>query len=203
MNDTYLTIKSAGKGLYREKGSRFISLAYPVKSLTEVKEIIERLHREYHDARHHCFAYMIGHERLIWRANDAGEPSGTAGKPILGVINSHGLTDILIVVIRYFGGTLLGTGGLINAYRTAAEDAIMNCEIIEAFICESFRLKFQYTFLNEVMKILKEEDILQSNHYFDIECSITISIRLSRKDAVINKLSAISGLAWEKIFQEN
>lgn len=203
MNDTYLTLRSAGKGLYREKGSRFISLAYPVKSLNEIKEIIERLRREYHDARHQCYAYMIGHERLTWRINDDREPSGTAGKPILGVINSYGLTDILIVVIRYFGGTLLGTGGLINAYRTAAENAIKNCEIIEAYVCESIRLKFQYNSLNEVMKILKEEDIRQFNHCFDIECSITISIRLSIKDAVINRLSAISGLKWEKVPPEN
>lgn len=203
MNDTYLTIRSVGKGLYKEKGSRFISLAYPVKSLNEVKEIVEKLHREYHDARHHCYAYIIGYERLLWRTYDDREPSGTAGKPILGVINSHGLTDILIVVVRYFGGTLLGTGGLINAYRTAAEEAIRNSEIIEAFVCEYLRLKFQYTSLNEVMRILKEENLQQSNHSFDNDCSLTISIRLSTKDAVLNRLSSIAGLTWEKVSQEN
>lgn len=198
MNDTYLTIKSSGQGFYREKGSRFISYAYPVKSADEAKEIVESLRREYHDARHHCYAYMIGHERLNWKVSDDREPSGTAGKPILGVINSHGLTNIIIVVIRYFGGTLLGTGGLINAYRTAAVDAINNCEIIEAYVYESYKLTFQYASLSEVMRILKEDNIHQTAHSYDNICSIIVSIRLSIKDTVLKKLSLISGLAWEK-----
>lgn len=199
MSDTYLTIKSVGKGLYREKGSRFISFAYPVRSETEAKEIIEGLRREYHDARHHCFAYLIGHEKLTWKISDDREPSGTAGKPIMGVINSHGLTNILLVVVRYFGGKLLGTGGLINAYRTAACEAVKNSEIVEAYVCESYLLKFQYSSLNEIIKILKEEKIQQISHSYDTECSLMVNIRLSIKETVFRKLSGINGLAWEKV----
>jgi len=130
-SDIYKTIKTPSQGIFRDKGSKFIAYAYPVHDQESVKSIIDNLRKEYHDARHHCFAYMIGYQRLVWRINDDGEPSGTAGRPILGQINSNLLTNILIVVIRYFGGTLLGVPGLINAYKTAAAEAIKNAEIIE------------------------------------------------------------------------
>ena len=129
--DSYRTIKTLSQGLYKDKGSKFMAFAYPVSEQESIKPIIDDIKKTYHDARHHCYAYMIGYQRQIWRANDDGEPSGTAGKPILGQINSAELTNILIVVIRYFGGILLGTSGLINAYKCAAADAISNAEIVE------------------------------------------------------------------------
>ena len=130
-SDTYLTIKNFAQGIYKEKGSTFISLAYPVRTVDEIKSILGETKKDHHSARHHCFAYILGQNREIWRSGDDGEPSGTAGKPILTQIRSHGLTNVLIIVVRYFGGRLLGTGGLINAYRSAAADAIKNFEIVK------------------------------------------------------------------------
>ena len=132
-SDTYLTIKAFSQGLYKEKGSRFIAIAYPVSTQEEIKSILENIRKEHHSARHHCFAWMLGQNRDTFRVNDDGEPSGSAGKPILGQINSFSLTNILIVVVRYFGGKLLGVSGLINAYRSAAESALINAEIIEMY----------------------------------------------------------------------
>jgi uncharacterized YigZ family protein len=193
-SDIYKTIKSSSQAIYKVKGSRFIANAYPVSEQASIKSIIESLRKEYHDARHQCFAYMLGHERLVWRVTDDGEPSGTAGKPILGQINSSGLTNILIVVIRYFGGTLLGVPGLINAYRSAAAEAINNSEIIECTVKNYYELTFPYETLNDVMKILKEESVGQSDQIFDIECSIRINFRLTAGDKIIGRLSRINGL---------
>jgi uncharacterized YigZ family protein len=193
-SDSYKTIKKISQGIFKDKGSKFIAYAYPVSDKDTVKTIIENLKKEFHDARHHCFAYMIGHERTVWRVNDDGEPSGTAGKPILGQINSHGLTNILIVVVRYFGGTLLGVPGLINAYRTAADDAIGNSEIIECTVKDYFNITFPYGVLNDVMRILKEENIDQSEQIFDLECNINISVRLKYSTKVIGRLTRIEGL---------
>ncbi|MBO7317203.1 MAG: YigZ family protein, partial [Bacteroidales bacterium] len=134
MQDTYLTIEAPGEAIFKEKMSRFLSFAIPVSSVSEAREYIEMYRKEYYDARHVCWAYMIGHERTCFRANDNGEPSGTAGKPILGQINSNNLTDILVVVVRYFGGIKLGTGGLIVAYKQAAADAIATCNIVERLV---------------------------------------------------------------------
>jgi uncharacterized YigZ family protein len=196
-SDTYKTIKATSKGIFRDKGSRFIAFASPVFSVDEVKPIIEVYRKEYHDARHHCYAYLIGHDKSIWRVNDDGEPSGTAGKPILGQINSHGLTNILIVVIRYFGGTLLGVSGLINAYRTAAAEAINNSEIIECTVREYYQIKFPYTSMNEVMKILKDENISQSGQVFEMNCSIKIGFRLSMKESILKRFSMIENLTFQ------
>lgn len=193
-SDSYKTIKSFSKGVFRDKGSRFIAHAYPVSDQESIKSILDSLRKEYHDARHHSFAYMIGAERSIWRVNDDGEPSGTAGKPIFGQINSCGLTNILIVVIRYFGGTLLGVPGLINAYRSAASEAITNAEIIECTVHDYYEITFPYSAMNDVMKILKDESAYQSNQTFDNECRIKIHFRLKSNEKIIERLSRIGSI---------
>lgn len=195
-SDSYKTIKSFSRGIFRDKGSRFIANAYPVTDQRSVKPILDSLRKEFHDARHHCFAYMIGYERSVSRVNDDGEPSGTAGKPILGQINSSGLTNILIVVIRYFGGTLLGVPGLINAYRSAASEAIINAEIIECTVQDYYEITFPYVSMNDVMKILKDETAGQSNQSFDLECIIRINFRITSSEKIIGRLSRIDGLKW-------
>jgi uncharacterized YigZ family protein len=195
-SDNYKTIKSSSEGTYKEKGSRFLAFAFPVVNQEEIKPIIERIRKEYHDASHHCFAYMIGRERLIWRINDDGEPSGSAGRPILGQINSFGLTNILIVVSRYFGGTLLGVSGLINAYKTAAAEAIKNAEIIDRTLHEYYEIEFTYASMNDVMKILKEEDAGQSRQSFELECSMIINVRVSDGLKLVKRLSRIDGLNY-------
>ncbi len=196
--DTYTTIKSVSQGIYKEKGSRFIAFAIPVSSLEEVKVQIEEYRKKYHDARHHCYAYLLGFAKDLWRANDDGEPSGTAGKPILGQINSFGLTNVLIVVIRYFGGTLLGTGGLINAYKTAAFESLKNSEIIECTLKDYYKLEFPYGSMNDVMKILKEENAGQTSQVYSLDCSSIISFRISLKEKIIKRLSGVDGvkLTW-------
>ena len=190
----YKTIKAHSQGIFRDKGSRFIAYAYPVSDQESIKPILDNLRKEYHDARHHCYAYMIGHERLVWRTNDDGEPSGTAGKPILGQINSFGLTNILIVVIRYFGGTLLGVPGLINAYRTASAEAIQKAEIIECHVNDYYEITFLFESMNDVMKILKDENAGQSDHVFDLDCRITINFRISSGERILERLSRIENL---------
>jgi uncharacterized YigZ family protein len=193
-SDTYKTISSCSRGIYKEKGSRFVSFAFPVSEQKEIKPIIDKIRKENHEARHHSFAYMIGFERTNYRVSDDGEPSGTAGKPILGQINSFGLTNILIVVSRYFGGTLLGVSGLINAYRSAAASAINNAELTEMTVREYYEIIYPYTSMNDVMKILKEENIGQSEQIFDLECRIRINFRVSLREKIFSRLSRIEGL---------
>ena len=188
-DNTYKTIKSLSQGIYKEKGSRFIAYASPVSSIEEIKPILNDYHKKFYDAKHHSYAYQLGYERLIWRANDDGEPSGTAGKPILGQINSFGLTNILIVVVRYFGGTLLGTSGLINAYKTAAYEAIINSMIIECTVNNYYRIEFDYSLMNVVMNILKDENIDQSGQNFGLNCSMEISFRLSSTENILKRFS--------------
>ena len=195
-SDSYTTIKSPSQGIYKEKGSRFIAFAFPISDQEEIKPIIDKIRKEHHEARHHCYAYMIGQERLVWRVNDDGEPSGTAGRPILGQINSFGLTNILIVVSRYFGGTLLGVSGLINAYRTAAAAAIQNAEVTECTLQEFYEITYLYVSMNDVMKILKEENIVQSDQIFDLECRIKVHFRASFREKILNRLSRIEGLKY-------
>lgn len=198
-SDSFKTIKSFAQGVYKEKGSRFMAFAYPFSRQEEIKAILDKIRKEHHDARHHCFAYMIGHERLIWRVNDDGEPSGTAGKPILGQINSYGLTNILIVVSRYFGGTLLGVSGLINAYKTAAATAIQNAEIIEASVQEYYEIIYPYPVMNDVMKIVKDENLGHADQTFDIECCIIVNFRISAREKILNRFSRIDGLKYRYI----
>lgn len=198
-SDTYLTIKSFSEGLFKDKGSRFHSHAYPVRSVKEIKSLIDDIKKEYHNARHHCFAYMLGYERLVFRFNDDGEPSGSAGKPILGQINSHGLTNILIIVVRYFGGKLLGVSGLINAYRSAAESVINHAEIIQMTVQDYYKITFPYTVINDVMKVLKEENGSSSGSEFSTTCSMNINFRISAGERVLNRLSRINGLEFRYI----
>ena len=155
-DDTYKTIQKPTEGIYTEKRSKFIAIALPVTSVDQVKAHIERLQKQYYDARHVCYAYMLGPERITFRANDNGEPSGTAGKPILGQINSNELTDILIVVVRYFGGIKLGTSGLIVAYKAAAAEALAAAEVVVRTVDETITVTFEYPMMNDVMRIVKE-----------------------------------------------
>ena len=196
-SDSYKTIKSFSRGIYRDRGSRFIANAYPVSDPDSIKPVIDSLRKEFHDARHHCYAYMIGQERSVWRVNDDGEPSGTAGKPILGQINSSGLTNILIVVIRYFGGTLLGVPGLINAYRSAASEAINNAEVIECTLHDYYEITFPYASMNDVMKILKEEAAGQSDQTFDLQCRMIINFRHLSHEKIIGRLTRIDDLEFK------
>ena len=167
--DTYKTIIGVAEGIYTEKRSKFIAIAIPVHTVEEIKQHLDIYQKKYYDARHVCYAYMLGHERKDFRANDNGEPSGTAGKPILGQINSNGLTDILIVVVRYFGGIKLGTSGLIVAYKAAAAEAIANATIIEKTVDDEIAVAFEYPFMNDVMRIVKEEEpeILEQSYVMD------------------------------------
>lgn len=194
MEDTYKTISQAAEGLFKDKGSKFIAYAYPVYSEDEIKEIILSIKKEHYSARHHCYAWRLGHDKLQFRANDDGEPSSTAGKPILGQIQSFDLTNILIVVVRYFGGTLLGVSGLINAYRNAALDAINNATILEKIVEKRLIIEFDYGVMNDVMKIFKDEKLPQIDPQFDLRCSIKTLIRLSETERIEIALSKIEGL---------
>ncbi|HAF30263.1 MAG TPA: YigZ family protein [Bacteroidales bacterium] len=195
--DEYLTISKPSEGLFKDRGSKFLAFAYPVSSEEEIKAIQEQLRSDYHDARHHCYAYMLGPEKEIFRINDDGEPSSTAGKPILGQIRSFDLTNILIVVIRYFGGTKLGVGGLINAYKTAAEEALKNAKIIKKTLHDIYVLKYEYPEMNEVMRIMKEEQIEHIDQNFELSCSITLSLRKADVDKVLSKFDRVENLKIE------
>ena len=177
--DTYKTIIGVAEGIYTEKRSKFIAIAIPVHTVEEIKQHLDIYQKKYYDARHVCYAYMLGHERKDFRANDNGEPSGTAGKPILGQINSNGLTDILIVVVRYFGGIKLGTSGLIVAYKPAAAEAIANATIIEKTVDDEIAVAFEYPFMNDVMRIVKEEEPEILEQSYDMDCLMKLRIRRS------------------------
>ncbi len=185
MQTRYTTIAQRAEGLYKEKGSKFLAFAEPVRDIDEVKERLEYYRKEYHDARHVCYAYMLGADRLDFRANDDGEPSGTAGRPILGQINSLGLTNILVVVVRYFGGILLGTGGLIVAYKEATRDALGQADIVERDVMERRRILFPYEKMNEVMRTLKAcEATILNQGYEDNQCVIEYEIKLEYADRI-------------------
>lgn len=192
MEDTYRTIdNNIGEGYYTEKRSKFLAFAHHIETADEAMEIVKQYRKKYYDARHCCYAYMVGPERNEFRANDDGEPSSTAGKPILGQINSNELTDILIVVIRYYGGVNLGTGGLIVAYRTAAADAISHCKIEDRIVEEKIEYKFTYPMMNSVMHVIKSMPAKIVAQHFDNNCSITISIRKSMAEEMRSRLSKI------------
>ena len=194
MDDTYLTISRTSEGIYKEKMSKFLAFAIPVSSVEDVKKQLEKYQKEYYDARHVCWAYMLGSQRTDFRSNDNGEPSGTAGKPILGQINSAGLTDILIVVVRYFGGIKLGTSGLIVAYREAASEAIAANEIIERQVEDEVHFGIEYPLMNEVMRIVKEEGPTIVSQIFDMDCEMTLRIRRSLMDNLKKRLSKVDGV---------
>lgn len=178
-DDTYKTLAAPSEGLYKEKGSKFLAFAYPVRTLDEVKTHLDQLRKDYFDARHHCYAYILGPRKDAFRANDDGEPSGTGGRPIHGQLLSADLTDTLIVVVRYFGGILLGASGLANAYRTAARDAIDHATIVERTIDCRYRLSFAYEAMNDVMRILKDFDLKPEQPHYDLQCSLEVGIRQS------------------------
>jgi uncharacterized YigZ family protein len=186
MRDYYYTIKDRTEGIYKEKGSKFIALTWHVKDEENIKEILEEVKKEYHDARHHCYAWVLGNDGSQTRANDDGEPNNSAGKPILAQINRFELTYVMVVVIRYFGGTLLGVGGLINAYRTAAQEALQKAERTKKYLLSVFSIKFNYPDMNNVMRILKESQALQIEQDFHISCSIEAGIRRKDKDKFVS-----------------
>lgn len=194
MDDEYKTIKTISEGSYKEKGSKFLAFAFPVESEEDIKEILQDLRKKYYDARHHCYAYSLGPKRECYRSNDDGEPSGSAGKPIYGQLLSFDLTNILIVVIRYFGGTKLGVSGLINAYRTAARESIEANTILLKTIQSIFHLDFDYVQLNDVMRIIKDMNPKILHQEFEMKCQMSLSIRESSAEELANKLMNVENL---------
>lgn len=192
MTDEYKTLKSGGEGYYTDKRSKFLAFAHHVSTVEEIKDILAGYRKKYFDARHVCYAYMLGPERVEFRANDDGEPSSTAGKPILGQINSNELTDILIVVVRYYGGVNLGTSGLIVAYREAAADAIAHAEVESRQIEEVITYSFAYPLMNDVMRIVKEMQPRILSQTYDNTCEIRLSIRQSEAEQLRNRLAKLS-----------
>ncbi|MBQ7811711.1 MAG: YigZ family protein [Bacteroidales bacterium] len=199
IQDAYKSIAAEAKGLFKDNGSRFIAHAYPVETEEEVKEIVAALKKEYYDARHHVYAYRLGYKGDRFRANDDGEPSGSSGRPVLGQIDSKGLSDILVVVVRYFGGIKLGIPGLIRAYKTSTADALENAEIIEKIASRMYRIHFGYMSMNQVMKVLKDMNLVQKNQKFDMECSIDTSVRLSLTDSFLERMEDVEGCRVEEL----
>lgn len=196
--DSYKTISTLAEGQYSEKRSKFLAFAIPVTNVEEVKQHVVEYQKKYYDARHVCYAYMLGAERLDFRANDNGEPSGTAGKPILGQINSNELTNILIIVVRYFGGVKLGTSGLIVAYRLAAAEAIANAEIIEKTVDCDLSFTFEYPYMNDVMRIVKEEEPQIISQGYDSDCLMTLRIRKGLLPRLRSRLEKVETLHFEE-----
>jgi len=190
--DAYRSIAARSEGLFKDNGSRFIALAYPVETEEEVREIVASLKKEYHDARHHCYAYRLGYKGDRFRANDDGEPSGSAGRPILGQIDSMGLSDVLVVVVRYFGGIKLGIPGLIRAYKTSTADALGQAEIIEKVAGKRFRLTFDYLSMNRVMKVLKDLGLTPVGQDFGLQCSLEVRVRLALEEDFRNRLTDLA-----------
>ncbi|GHB34007.1 IMPACT family protein [Mongoliitalea lutea] len=190
--DSYLTLAGTSEAIFKEKGSKFLAFAFPVTSEDDIKEALEDLRKKYFDARHHCYAYMLGQEMKIFRANDDGEPNHSAGDPILGQIRSHNLTNVLIVVVRYFGGTKLGVSGLIQAYRTAAADAIAANTIITEIVCATITFSFDYIEMNAVMKIIKDYQLEIIDQIFDNTCQMKIKVREALEGEVLAKLEEIA-----------
>ena len=199
IQDSYKSIASESRGLFKDNGSRFIAHAYPVETEEEVKEIVAALKKEYYDARHHVYAYRLGYLGDRFRANDDGEPSGSSGRPVLGQIDSNGLSDILVVVVRYFGGIKLGIPGLIRAYKTATADALANAEIVEKIASRMYRVHLGYMSMNSVMKVFKDMGLEQKNQKFDMECSMDTSVRLSLVDSFLERIGDVEGCRVEDL----
>ena len=189
IKDTYRSIARRSEGLFKDNGSRFIALAYPVETEEQVKEIVSSLRKEYHDARHHCYAYRLGLDGEKFRSNDDGEPSGSAGRPILGQIDSLGLSDVLLVVVRYFGGIKLGIPGLIRAYKSSSADALANAEIVEKIAGKQFRISFDYLEMNSVKKVLKELGIPTFDEEYSQQCSLRARVRLSSEEEFLRRIA--------------
>jgi uncharacterized YigZ family protein len=197
MNDTFRTISGTAVGEFKDKGSKFLAFAFPVECESLVKNKIAEIKKKYHDARHHCYAYKIGCENNIHRVNDDGEPSGTAGKPIYGQILSFDVTNILLVVVRYFGGRLLGKGGLIHAYRSAAEDVLNHAEIIEKTINDTAVIHFGYELLNDINHLLNRYECMIMSRVFEEKCHFTVHIRKGRSAEFTGKLDAFRDIRYE------
>lgn len=194
MSDQYRTIAAPSEGLYREKGSRFLSFAFPVDSVDAAMEKVGELRKRFHDARHVCFAYSVGVEQPQTRAGDDGEPSGTAGRPILGQISSYGLNNVLIIVVRYFGGILLGTGGLTVAYKTAASEALAAAAVVEKTLLSDISFSCDYVCVNEVMKLVKEEKLSVTDAVYDQTCLFTVACAKSSRERLIGRLEKIDSV---------
>ena len=194
--DEYRTIAAPAEAVYTEKRSKFIAIALPVRTIEEVKTRLEEYQKKYYDARHVCYAYMLGHARTEFRANDNGEPSGTAGKPILGQINSRELTDVLVIVVRYFGGIKLGTSGLIAAYRTAAAEALDASAFVEKTVDDEVEVAFEYPFMNDVMRVVKEEGPTIVSQSYDTDCVMKLRIRRLSMPRLRTRLEKVDTLRF-------
>lgn len=199
MDDQYKTIETPSTGYFKDKGSKFYSYAYPLKDEEEVKELIAALKKEHHSARHHCYAWRLGTEEIRTRANDDGEPSSTAGKPILGQLQSYDVTNILVVVVRYFGGTLLGVSGLINAYRQATVEALNNADILTKLIEIQYELKFEYAMLNTVMNKLKQDNFDIVTTDFQESCRLIFKARKSEDERAFQSFNEIYGIDIKRL----
>ena len=199
IEDIYKTVEGVSEGLYKEKGSKFIARAYHVESEEEIKAVLQKLRKEFYDARHHCYAWRLDARNERTRSNDDGEPSGSAGKPILNQLFSFELFDVLVVVIRYFGGTKLGVSGLINAYKVSTREALENAKMVKKELRDLYQVEFEYPLMNAVMRVVKEEGLVIKNQQFDNQCSINLEIRLSTIDKSINRLSKIRGVKLKKL----
>ena len=199
IKDSYLTISAPAECAMRERSSKFLSYAYPVQSEEQIKDILDALHKQYYDATHHCYAWRLGPHGEHFRANDDGEPSGTAGKPILGQLLSKDITDCLVVVVRYFGGTKLGVPGLIAAYKESAAAALDAAKIVERTVDTIIKIDFSYVVMNDVMRIIKEEQPTIVEQIFDNLCSMTLAVRNSKADIVLGRLSKVEGAIIETL----
>ena len=193
-DDTYRMLEKSGEGLYKEKGSKFIATAFTVMNENEVKQALAEVKKQYYDARHHCYAYMIGSDKACFRSSDDGEPSGTAGKPILNQILSKDVTNVCVIVVRYFGGIKLGVSGLINAYKTAAREALDNAVVVEKTVNEVYSLEFPYALMNDVMRVMKETGLEQLHPRFEMDCYLEFSTRKSEADQITAKFKNIFGV---------
>jgi uncharacterized YigZ family protein len=196
-DDTYRTIEHPSEGIFRDRGSKFLAYAYPITSEAEIKSIITSLKAEHPKANHHCWAMRLTADRAVFKLNDDGEPSGTAGRPILNILLSKDLTNVLVVVVRYFGGTLLGVPGLINAYKTAAEEALTHAIIIEKTVNDVYTISFDYLQMNDVMRLIKEADLTILNQQFDNNCSIQVAIRKMQVNMILDKLHKLAGVKFK------
>ncbi|MDB5016586.1 MAG: YigZ family protein [Mucilaginibacter sp.] len=192
--DTYRTIEKPVEGIFRDRGSKFLAYAYPINNETELKSILSQLKNEHPKANHHCWALRLTIDRSIFRINDDGEPAGTAGKPILNTLLSRDLTNLVVVVVRYFGGTLLGVPGLINAYKLATEDALSKAVIVEKTVNDIYTIEFDYLQMNDVMRIIKDDDLIILSQEFDNNCVIRLSIRKSRVNQTVSKFEKLTGV---------
>jgi uncharacterized YigZ family protein len=190
-SDTYLTVQKTSEGIFRDRASKFIGIVIPVTTEAEMKQALDGIRKKYFDATHHCYAFRLGADKTMFRSNDDGEPSGTAGRPILGQIQSKDLTNVLVVVVRYYGGTKLGVPGLINAYKTAAKEALEANTIIEKTVQDVYEVFFNYEHMNDVMRVLKDEHVTQLSHEFDTNCNIKFSVRQQHSGRIADILAKL------------